>query len=328
MREEQIDNVFGFRLQAMHLVYQALDKRAIPAALPPELQRPSGGEAPPNNDGSFVADFPADIAPPPPVPPLPSIHHRPPRPQQQPLISNVDLLGDVLVDTTSTIAPPVAPVDDWVVTVADRARFDEIFTKSDLDKDGLVSGGEIRDIFIRSGIPQMCLAQIWALCDTNQSGKLTSDQFALAMWFVERKQKGIEPPLVLAPNMVPPGLRGPSRGNLIAEPIAPVEQKPSYTNPELEMIASEIEELAKERRQLENEVAQREADIRIKSGEVRSLQSELDTLVATLKQLENQRGEAQKRLNDLKAQVRSGMLALATQFTLLFCMFYGKFLST
>lgn len=33
------------------------------------------------------------------------------------------------------------------------------------------------------------------------------------------------------------------------------------------------------------------------------LQSELDTLTATLKQLENQRGEAQKRLDDLQAQV-------------------------
>jgi epidermal growth factor receptor substrate 15 len=32
-------------------------------------------------------------------------------------------------------------------------------------------------------------------------------------------------------------------------------------------------------------------------------QSELDTLAATLKQLENQKGEAQKRLNDLQAQV-------------------------
>jgi hypothetical protein len=32
-------------------------------------------------------------------------------------------------------------------------------------------------------------------------------------------------------------------------------------------------------------------------------QSELDTLAATLKQLENQKGEAQKRLNDLKGQV-------------------------
>lgn len=103
--------------------------------------------------------------------------------------------------------------------------------------------------------------------------------------------------------------------NLMGEPLAPVSHiapvpvvpaeppRQVYSNPELEMIAKEIEELAKERRQLESELVQKEADIRIKNGEVRNLQSELDTLVATLKQLENQKGEAHKRLNDLKAQV-------------------------
>lgn len=99
--------------------------------------------------------------------------------------------------------------------------------------------------------------------------------------------------------------------SLIGEPmpvthasvVPPEPQRQVYTNPELEMISKEIEELAKERRLLESELVQKEADIRIKNGEVRNLQSELDTLVATLKQLENQKGEAQKRLNDLKAQV-------------------------
>lgn len=102
------------------------------------------------------------------------------------------------------------------------------------------------------------------------------------------------------------------------------------------MISKEIEELAKERRALETEIAQKEADIRIKNGEVRSLQvifkiilinhnikleilllfqSELDTLSATLKQLENQRGEAQKRLDDLKAQV--SIFCLLWSFVLL-----------
>lgn len=299
----------------MHLVYQALDKRAIPNALPAELQRPSQKASNDGDDG-FVAVFPSDIGPPPPVPPLPAVLNKvapivPPLPRipmQQPLISNADLLGDALGDllpstTSSAILPPAA-ANNWVVTPADRIRFDGIFARSDLDHDGLVSGGEIKDIFIQSGIPQMCLAQIWALCDTNQSGKLTSEQFALAMWLVERKQKGIEPPIALEPDMIPPSLRhNLNEVSLIGDALLPVEQKPTYTNPELEMISKEIEELAKERRLLENDVTQKEADIRIKTGEVRSLQSELDTLVATLKQLENQKGEAQKRLNDLKAQV-------------------------
>lgn len=77
-----------------------------------------------------------------------------------------------------------------------------------------------------------------------------------------------------------------------------------YSNPELDMISKDIAELARERRAMEQDIAQKEADIKIKSGEIKSLQSELDTLAATLKQLESQRGEAQKRLNDLKAQVK------------------------
>lgn len=80
-------------------------------------------------------------------------------------------------------------------------------------------------------------------------------------------------------------------------------QVPTYTNPELELIATDIAQLTKEKNTLETDIAQKEADIKVKTGEVKSLQSEVETLAATLKQLENQKGEAQKRLNDLKAQV-------------------------
>lgn len=69
------------------------------------------------------------------------------------------------------------------------------------------------------------------------------------------------------------------------------------------MITKDIEELSREKLILETDITQKEADLKIKSGEIKNLQSELDTLAATLKQLENQKGEAQKRLNDLKAQV-------------------------
>lgn len=303
----------------MHLVYLALDKRSIPQTLPTELQRSAQKTT---NDNGFVANFPTDIGPPP-VPPLPVIANKmapaiPPMPQLANRQNNVPSMQPLISMTDSLLGSPPNS-NDWVVTPNDRVRFDAIFARSDLDKDGLVSGHEIKDVFMQSGIPQMCLAQIWALCDTNQSGKLTMEQFALAMWLVERKKNGEEPPNVLAPNMIPPSLRtAPTShasaltnlmGDSIIAPIQPIEPtRPVYSNPELEMIAKEIEELAKERRQLENEVAQKENDIRIKNGEVRSLQNEHDTLAATLKQLENQKGEAQKRLNDLKAQVSCNLV--------------------
>ncbi|XP_017120183.1 epidermal growth factor receptor substrate 15-like 1 isoform X4 [Drosophila elegans] len=304
---------------AMHLVYQTLQKRTIPSVLPPELRKPGGAGPPPKpamppppaaaamprapsgegfGDGGFVANFPKDIAPPAAIPPLPVA---------VPPMTRIPPVGAVssqpLIQTDPLIpigAPPSVTANaDWVVTPAELKRFEDIFRQSDLDKDGLVSGLEVKDIFIKSGIPQRSLADIWALCDTNQSGKLTVEQFALAMWFVERKQRGVDPPHVLNANMVPPSMRATVSG----VDMQPQEVKPTYSNPELEMISKEIEELARERRVLETEIAQKEADVRIKNGEVRSLQSELDTLTATLKQLENQRGEAQKRLDDLQAQV-------------------------
>jgi epidermal growth factor receptor substrate 15 len=45
------------------------------------------------------------------------------------------------------------------------------------------------------------------LCDTNQVGKLNMEQFLLAMWLVEQKVKGVNPPQVLTPDMVPPCMR-------------------------------------------------------------------------------------------------------------------------
>ncbi|XP_034132647.1 epidermal growth factor receptor substrate 15-like 1 isoform X2 [Drosophila guanche] len=301
---------------AMHLVYQTLQKRTVPSVLPPELRKAGGAGPPPKpamppppagaamprapsgegfGDSGFVANFPKDIAPPAAIPmpvAVPPMTRIPPvgAVSSQPLIQTDPLIP---------IGAPVTASADWVVTASELNRFEEIFRQSDLDKDGLVSGLEVKDIFIKSGIPQRSLADIWALCDTNQSGKLTVEQFALAMWFVERKQRGVDPPHVLTANMVPPSMRSTVSG----VDMQLQETKPTYSNPELEMISKEIEELARERRVLETEIAQKEADVRIKNGEVRSLQSELDTLTATLKQLENQRGEAQKRLDDLQAQV-------------------------
>ncbi len=45
------------------------------------------------------------------------------------------------------------------------------------------------------------------LCDTRGLGKLNTEQFALAMYLIQQKVKGIEPPQTLPPDMVPPSMR-------------------------------------------------------------------------------------------------------------------------
>jgi len=38
-------------------------------------------------------------------------------------------------------------------------------------------------------------------------GKLTSEQFALAVYLVQQKVKGVDPPPQLTPEMIPPSMR-------------------------------------------------------------------------------------------------------------------------
>lgn len=48
-----------------------------------------------------------------------------------------------------------------MVSAADKAKYDELFNKTDGDMDGLVSGPEVRDIFLKTGLPSATLARIW-----------------------------------------------------------------------------------------------------------------------------------------------------------------------
>jgi epidermal growth factor receptor substrate 15 len=58
-------------------------------------------------------------------------------------------------------AIPSLPVAPWIVTAEDRTKYDVLFLQTDVDKDGYVSGLEIKDVFLRSGVPQAVLAHIW-----------------------------------------------------------------------------------------------------------------------------------------------------------------------
>lgn len=49
----------------------------------------------------------------------------------------------------------------WVVSAEDKAKADALFQLTDADKDGFVSGMEIKDVFLQSGVPQQVLAHIW-----------------------------------------------------------------------------------------------------------------------------------------------------------------------
>uniref|UniRef100_A0A8C7RGK5 Epidermal growth factor receptor pathway substrate 15 like 1 n=1 Tax=Oncorhynchus mykiss TaxID=8022 RepID=A0A8C7RGK5_ONCMY len=189
---------------------------------------------------------------------------------------------------------------NWVVPVTDRGRFDEIFLKTDLDLDGFVSGMEVKDIFMHSGLPQNLLAHIWALADTRQMGKLTREQFALAMHFIQQKvSKGMDPPQALTPDMIPPS----ERGTPVPDSSSSVGSGSEFTGiKELDDISQEIAQLQREKFTLEQDIRDAEEAIRHKSSEVQEMQNDLDRETCSLQELEAQKQDAQERLEEMDQQ--------------------------
>uniref|UniRef100_A0A8D3C8Y8 Epidermal growth factor receptor substrate 15-like 1 n=1 Tax=Scophthalmus maximus TaxID=52904 RepID=A0A8D3C8Y8_SCOMX len=188
---------------------------------------------------------------------------------------------------------------NWVVPVSDRGRYDDIFLKTDADLDGFVSGLEVKEIFMQSGLSQNVLAHIWALADTRQIGKLTREQFALAMHLIQQKvSKGIDPPQALTADMMPPS----ERGTPVPDSSSSVGSGEFTGIKELDDISQEITQLQREKYTLEQDIRETEEAIRYKSAEVQEMQNDLDRETASLQELEAQKQDAQERLEEMDQQ--------------------------
>ncbi|XP_059552354.1 epidermal growth factor receptor substrate 15-like 1 isoform X7 [Myotis daubentonii] len=269
---------------AMHLVYRALEKEPVPSVLPPSLIPPTK-----RKKTVFPGAVPVLPASPPPKDSL----------RSTPSHGSVSSLN-----STGSLSPKhsikqTQPTVTWVVPVADKMRFDEIFLKTDLDLDGYVSGQEVKEIFMHSGLNQNLLAHIWALADTRQTGKLSKDQFALAMYFIQQKvSKGIDPPQVLSPDMVPPS----ERGTPIPDSSSSLGSGEFTGVKELDDISQEIAQLQREKYTLEQDIREKEEAIRQKTNEVQELQNDLDRETSSLQELEAQKQDAQDRLDEMDQQ--------------------------
>uniref|UniRef100_A0A674IEF0 Epidermal growth factor receptor pathway substrate 15 n=1 Tax=Terrapene triunguis TaxID=2587831 RepID=A0A674IEF0_9SAUR len=254
---------------AMFLVYCALEKEPVPMSLPSAL-----------------------------VPP--------------PKRKTVSIPGAVQLIPSSTFAkdshqssspvgnlPARAPLTQWVVSPADKIKYDEIFLKTDKDMDGFVSGVEAREIFLKTGLPSNLLAHIWGLCDTQDCGKLSKEQFALAFHLINQKlTKGIDPPQVLTAEMIPPS----DRASLQKSSLGLTAVADFSAIKELDTLNNEIVDLQREKNNVEQELKEKEDTIKLRTSEVQDLQCEVKRESSTLQKLQAQKQEAQEILNGLDEQ--------------------------
>uniref|UniRef100_A0A8C7QSS0 Epidermal growth factor receptor pathway substrate 15 n=1 Tax=Oncorhynchus mykiss TaxID=8022 RepID=A0A8C7QSS0_ONCMY len=229
----------------MYLVYRALEGEPIPMSLPATLVPPSKRKKLPVS-----------------VPPV------------MPLLPSPPSIKERRSSHSGSKTLPSKPA--WAVSPPDKAKYDEVFAKTDLDMDGLVSGPEVRDIFLKTGLPSATLARIWELCDIGDIGKLTREQFALALHLINQKlTKGVDPPQNLCPEMIPPSDR---LTNLAADFSAIKE---------LDSLSNEIE--------LQNEVQK-------ESGVLQRLQSQRQEVQDALEELDQQKTTLEEQLGHIRQQ--------------------------
>jgi len=104
----------------------------------------------------------------------------------------------------------------WLVTAQRKARYDKQFASMSPDADGKVSGGAAKGVLMESGLPVQQLGKIWELADIDQDGKLTDEEFAIAMYLVEAAQNGKQVPDILPNALLPPSMRQTDTSNPFA----------------------------------------------------------------------------------------------------------------
>lgn len=96
---------------------------------------------------------------------------------------------------------------EWAVKSQSKLKFTQLFNTTDRTRSGFLTGAQARNLLMQSKLPQATLAQIWAMSDIDEDGRLSCEEFVLAMYLCEIATQGEAIPAKLPPELVPPSFR-------------------------------------------------------------------------------------------------------------------------
>ncbi|CAF0953237.1 unnamed protein product [Rotaria magnacalcarata] len=188
------------------------------------------------------------------------------------------------------VSPSKRTDENWIVSAEEKQKFDILFQQIDLDKDGFITGGDVFQTFLASGLPNFVLSHIWNLCDIGQTGKLNAEQFALASYFISLKLKApnYQLPMELSHEMIPPSLR--------PKTFSVNESD----NAELQQLLNEVNTLTSEKSLCEIQFNEKQQAVKDKRAELSSLELRSGTVNATLVERQQRMSEKQNEFNDIQ----------------------------
>ncbi|KAG2180889.1 hypothetical protein INT43_008469 [Umbelopsis isabellina] len=195
---------------AMHYIAGTMDGSisTLPSSLPPHVYKSAAGNLAPSSpiarhfsgetssfSPSFTQRFPMSS---------PSFQKQTPARQftGSPLQSQVNLSA-----TNSFAAASGTDHSLWDVTEQEKQKYDTYFDRIDSNRTGVIQGNDAVEFFQNSRLPEAELAQVWDLADTQQRGKLSREEFAVAMHLIHKRIGGQPIPRQLPATLMPPSQR-------------------------------------------------------------------------------------------------------------------------
>lgn len=96
---------------------------------------------------------------------------------------------------------------EWAIPQSSKLKYTQLFNSNDRQRTGFLTGVQARNILIESKLPQDMLAKIWNLADIDVDGRLSCEEFVLAMYLIDKAKAKEILPVKLPPELVPPSYR-------------------------------------------------------------------------------------------------------------------------
>ncbi|XGW30544.1 hypothetical protein V3C99_009474, partial [Haemonchus contortus] len=258
---------------AMRLTRNCLAGLPLPPTLPPSLMQVPAGSGPPQVQPHMNAmphpnavytpeapKIPYGMSPVQPTPPMFPVYQTAP-PGMMTRRPSQPLNGGSVPNLTQG-----KQCGNWTIPHQAKLRYSQQFNQQDKQRVGFLTGQAGRSALGMSGLPTTALAHIWMLSDVNKDGKLTVDEYCIAMHLIDMVKAGYALPDQTPPELVQMcGLSRSANNSPQLEPGAPPAQKSpapkTFEDKRMDNFARGQAELERRRQLLMEEENRRRAEV-------------------------------------------------------------------
>lgn len=107
--------------------------------------------------------------------------------QNNPNISNNNATASMMQNTSQNKA--ISEVE-YCISLDKMHKYENCFKTIDVNHTGYISGNEAKEIFVKSGLSNQNLSNIWKLADTKKEGNLSKGEFMVALHLIMLARQG------------------------------------------------------------------------------------------------------------------------------------------